>query len=112
MPAPQNMVVNNLGLEELPPVSRMMRLDRGISWGGVVLFPPGTFEPPPPPPPGEGPILDAVPTSADSFWTGEGNEYFVPLARLATRSPSSTVPAVFLDPIAGVEAQTGGAVLR
>jgi peptidoglycan hydrolase-like protein with peptidoglycan-binding domain len=107
------MVINSLAAEELRPVNQVARLTARPIAPGLIFFPQGPIRfPPVTLPPPEGPALDAFPTSCDTFWTGDGAEYFVPAAELATRSSGSPVPALYLDPISGLDPNSGGCTFR
>jgi peptidoglycan hydrolase-like protein with peptidoglycan-binding domain len=51
--------------------------------------------------PDGGTTQDPIPTSCDVLWTLGGRQYFVPAAVIARRSPTSAVPAVFVDRVSG-----------
>jgi hypothetical protein len=94
MPA---VTVNELSADQWRPISRVLQIDRSFLSDLQGIHQPA-FEPPEP---GEGPPLDSVPTSVDSFWTSGPEEYFVPAVEIAKRSPTSAVPAVFVDRVQG-----------
>jgi peptidoglycan hydrolase-like protein with peptidoglycan-binding domain len=95
--------VNSLSADQFQPVARLARVDRAVMlkqlrgrvWNPPIETPP-IFVPPTPEVP-----QDPLPTGCDVFWNLGGKQYFVPAVDLAKRSPTSAVPAVFIDRVSG-----------
>jgi peptidoglycan hydrolase-like protein with peptidoglycan-binding domain len=95
--------INNLSADQFQPVARLARIDRTVMleqlrnrvWNPPIETPP-IFVPPTVDTP-----QDPLPTGCDVFWNLGGTQYFVPAAVIAKRSPTSAVPAVFIDRVSG-----------
>src|SRR4051794_36724974 len=101
--------VNQLSADQWRPLSRVMQLDRSVFLTQLQQIREFNVPAVDGPPAGDGPVLDVAPTSVDSFWTTsqDPTEYFVPAVEIARRSPTSAVPAVYVDRGAGAGALRG-----
>src|SRR4051812_38678709 len=100
MPA---VTVNQLSADQWRPLSRVTQLDRTAFLAQLQQIRQFTVPAVDGPAAGDGPGLDVAPTSVDSFWTTsqDPTQYFVPAVEIARRSPTSAVPAVYVDRVAG-----------
>jgi len=98
-PSVAGVQVGALAVTRLRPVDRVMSIDRSAVTGLLHRLHATQTEAAA----GDGPPLDAMPYSCDQYWSSnDGNgRHFVPAAEIATRAPTSAVPAVFVDRVSG-----------